>query len=120
MICECCKKKMLEGYIPNMGLWWLPKSGENGLWRQDTRTEGFQLASMEMTGVRKEMAYYCPECDRIVIDCKALEDRWIWNEHSPWSGKTRVGVFLLYRKVRPIQQKALRAGCAPRGYEVSC
>jgi hypothetical protein len=74
MICECCKKEMLEGYIPNMGIWWRPKSGENGLWRQSTRTNGFQLGCMETAGVRKEPAYYCPGCDRIVVDCKTLVD----------------------------------------------
>jgi hypothetical protein len=74
MICECCKKKMLEGYVPNTGLWWIPKSGEKGLWRQCTRTQGFRLGSMETANMKKEPAYYCPDCDRIVIDCKSIVD----------------------------------------------
>ncbi|RGX94232.1 hypothetical protein DXA60_03335 [Roseburia sp. OF03-24] len=34
--------------------------------------------------------------------------------------ETQRGSFLIHRKLRPKNQKALRAGCASRGEEVSC
>ena len=31
-----------------------------------------------------------------------------------------ISVFFIHRKLRPMNEKALRAGCASRGVEVSC
>ena len=31
-----------------------------------------------------------------------------------------ISVFFIHRKLRPMNEKALRAGCAPRGEEVCC
>jgi hypothetical protein len=70
MICECCKKKMLEGYVPESGIWWMPKSGEHALGRQVFCQEQKELETDDKKGTKKHTAYYCVDCDRIVIDCK--------------------------------------------------
>lgn len=70
MICECCGKTMLEGYIPSTGLWWISKTGEHGIWKKRFRAEDYPLGSLETKDVESKPAYYCMHCDRIVIDCK--------------------------------------------------
>jgi hypothetical protein len=70
MICECCKKKMLEGYVPASGLWWMPKSGEHVLGRQAFSQNQRELDTSNLFGQKKQAAYYCVDCDRIVIDCQ--------------------------------------------------
>jgi hypothetical protein len=71
MVCECCKKKMLEGYIPTTGMWWIPKSGEKR-WLYGTEEKNSLLNDLKTSQVKQEPAYYCPNCDRIVIDCKEI------------------------------------------------
>jgi hypothetical protein len=71
MICDCCKKKMIEGRIPALGLWWMPKSDETQLWAKDTVNTKYRLDSMETMQVKYKTAYYCSECNRIVVDCNS-------------------------------------------------
>jgi hypothetical protein len=69
MICECCKRNMMEGYVPSIGLWWIPKAGEHGKWDDAYKKKGERAGSLKMLNSKQTPAYYCVHCNRIVIQC---------------------------------------------------
>jgi hypothetical protein len=63
---------MLEGYIPTTGgVWWTPKSGEKR-WHYGSEEKNTSANDLMINQVKQEPAYYCPNCNRIVIDCKEI------------------------------------------------
>lgn len=82
MKCAYCNNEMIEGFIPcRGGLTWCPKYKSQTSFietylHNKNREEGFSVGKMhwiiEKKRTEKE-AWYCPECDVIVIDCKQEE-----------------------------------------------
>lgn len=75
MICKYCNHEMTEGFIPTEGsVRWLPKGAScNKLFFRGPREkEGFRIGPLKILfGITEYPAWYCPNCDLILIDCKA-------------------------------------------------
>lgn len=70
MICDRCKNEMKEGYIPTYGVEWLPKYAKQKLIYNRNKEEGFAVGRRRQLVFKQQPAWYCSECDIIVIDCK--------------------------------------------------
>lgn len=74
-ICKGCNHKMLEGFIPTAGLAWIPIwQSRNKMFFRGPKTEGFRLGRWRQFSMKEQPAWYCPECDIIVVDCKDIVD----------------------------------------------
>ena len=86
MKCGYGKKERLEGYIPTPSIEWHPKYGKNKLFYKGEKKDGFRLGKFSCLNQKEQLAWYCPHCDCIVIDCKELQiDELIYKE-PPSSG----------------------------------
>ena len=67
---------MNEGFIPTPGLRWIPKGDYIGKqwFRGPKEKEGFRIGRIRWMSYREQPAWYCPNCDLIIIDCKAVVD----------------------------------------------
>ena len=77
-----------------------------------------RIGSAEVTGPIPVSSFFCAQKDhkqQIVY----FEGRFFITDKRNRAADGR-SVFLIHRKLRPMNQKALRAGCASRGEEVSC
>lgn len=70
MLCGCCGRKMLEGYIPTPGIEWVPKNMNSKLIYNGAKENGFRIGRMHIFSMKKQIAWYCHYCELIVIDCK--------------------------------------------------
>jgi len=80
MICPKCNTEMHEGYIPvsNMNLYWSPKNEEPALLRWGVPKGGVRLMRPEMFGFARKEAFFCQQCDIVLIDtigCERKEPR---------------------------------------------
>jgi len=75
MNCPKCEAIMQEGYIPvsNMNLYWAPKGEIPGVFRWSVPKGGVRLQRPEMLGIAKKEAFYCQQCDLVIIDTKGCE-----------------------------------------------
>ena len=77
MICKYCNYEMKEGFIPTGGsVRWIPKgqSCDKLFFRGSKEKEGFRIGPLKLLGITKQPAWYCPNCDLILIVCKANTD----------------------------------------------
>lgn len=70
MKCNYCNTEMLEGYIPTPGIEWVPKYKEKKLKYTGPKTNGFRIGRMYLMSLKKQSAWYCPNCDLIIINCR--------------------------------------------------
>jgi hypothetical protein len=70
MKCNFCKTEMLEGYIPTPAIEWVPKYVNKKLKYIGSKTNGFRIGRMHLMSLKKQSAWYCPNCDLIIISCK--------------------------------------------------
>lgn len=75
MICPKCEAEMHQGYIPvsNMNLYWAPKEESPGLFRWSVPKGGVRLLRPEMMAFARKEAYFCQQCDIVLIDTKGCE-----------------------------------------------
>lgn len=64
-----CKKALLEGYIPTQSLEWVPKYGEPKLKYNENKNEGFRMGKHSFLDAKRQIAFYCDSCEKIIIDC---------------------------------------------------
>lgn len=70
MKCSFCNTEMLEGYIPALAIEWVPKYGNAKLKYTGSKTDDFRIGRMHLLSLKKQSAWYCPNCDLIIIRCK--------------------------------------------------
>lgn len=70
MNCPFCGKAMAEGYLPVSSLEWIPKEGTPRLTYPKDRSQGFRIGRHSLSNLKKQPAWYCLPCNRIVIDCR--------------------------------------------------
>lgn len=71
MNCPFCGKAMSEGYLPASSLEWVPKGNVPRLTYPKDRSLGFRVGKHSFSNLKKQPAWYCAFCNRIVIDCNA-------------------------------------------------
>lgn len=69
MKCGYCNQEMIEGYIPGPTKSWVPKGKKDKLIFHGPRTDGFNLSKLTIVRYPLLIAWYCPQCEKIVIDC---------------------------------------------------
>ena len=81
MICPKCQGEMLEGYYPTPGLRWVPKYGRTHLsYKGRPPEEGFWLTAHTVIRYCNIPAWFCRECDILLIDRKEPPTPQEWPE----------------------------------------
>lgn len=75
MKCDHCKNEMLEGFIPTPAIEWVPKDSNTKLIYNGPKVNGFRIGRMNLMSQKKQQAWYCPNCDTIIIECKSKEKK---------------------------------------------
>ena len=68
MKCGYCNQEMIEGYIPGITRSWIPKGKKHKLRFRGPKKEGFNLSPLTIFTTPELVAWYCPDCDKVVID----------------------------------------------------
>ena len=74
MICPKCNKEMFEGYIPTQGIEWFPHYFSRPalfVRKGPKEKQGFRVGKLHQLVLRRQPAWFCKECDIILIDCKS-------------------------------------------------
>lgn len=61
---------MKLGYIPTESIEWIPTDEKPKFKYGNDKLEGFRLGKFAFGNNKKQTAYYCIICDKIIIDCK--------------------------------------------------
>lgn len=75
MKCGYCKNEMLKGAIPTPTIEWYPENGKIKLLYGDDKKQGFRLGKHHFLDWKEQEAWYCPVCDKLVIDCNTPTDQ---------------------------------------------
>ena len=70
MKCGYCKNEMIKGFIPTPAIEWLPENRGMKLLYGDDKKQGFRIGRHGFWDMKEQEAWYCPVCDKLVIDCK--------------------------------------------------
>lgn len=71
MKCAYCQTEMKEGWIPTSAIEWVPCGNELRLfYDKQNKEEGFRLNKHHFFDKKKQKAWYYPDCDILIIDCK--------------------------------------------------
>lgn len=70
MKCGYCKNEMIKGVIPTPAIEWHPDNRTSKLSYDNDKKQGFQIGRHSFFDMKEQEAWYCPVCDKLVIDCK--------------------------------------------------
>ncbi len=72
MNCPYCKNGMLSGYIHNAGqpVQWIPGNEKPSPWRGGLAKRAVQLGEWGFWRESKVTAFYCPNCEAVIIPAK--------------------------------------------------
>ena len=83
MKCGYCKNEMIRGFIPIPAIEWRPENGIIRMLYGNDKEQGFRIGRQSFFDMREQEAWYCPVCDKLVIDCK-----------DDWNNKAHIGRIL--------------------------
>lgn len=73
MNCPICNSEMELGYIPTSAIEWVPKYEKPHLIYKSDKSNGFRIGKHSLGDTKKQPAWYCSSCDKIIINCKEDE-----------------------------------------------
>lgn len=73
MKCPICNNEMMLGYIPTESIEWVPMNDTPHVIYKKDKSNGFRIGKWSFLNSKKQPAWYCYNCKKIIIDCSITD-----------------------------------------------